>query len=247
MTEHGNGDNIHVRTDGRGAPAIGKVSRLFLSVFAGDVSDLTGRAKPWSGWNWPPFVLVVGLGSTALITAPVGPARQFHWVWAASAISVAMSFVRVVGVPGGRRSALWRPLLTASSLLLAVVGLTAMRYLADHGEIAVTARISPSTATNGSTLQVVVDSAPQRAYLRLRLSIDDADDAGGRQACTPSASYTAQRVGGGDAGPATGKRSGEAVEFRLGGSRDDIRVRVTLTVDEGCAMKIAVTDAALHD
>ncbi|MGQ4419712.1 hypothetical protein ACN6LA_007270, partial [Streptomyces sp. SAS_269] len=51
------------QTSGDNAPAIGFVGKLFLSVFVGDVVEFADRAKHWGGWNWPPFLLVVLLGS----------------------------------------------------------------------------------------------------------------------------------------------------------------------------------------
>ncbi|MGW7514068.1 hypothetical protein ACWGJ2_00525 [Streptomyces sp. NPDC054796] len=241
------GDETRAETFGPHSAAIGRVGQVILSLFAGDVGELYGRAKHWSGWNWPPFLLVVTLTTIALVTAPDGPARQLGWVYAVLGVAVVVSFARVVGVPDGR-SGVRRGLMTGGSLLLAVLGLIGMDHYADHGEVAVTgtARLIPNApAGNGAEVELFVDNTPRRSTLRLALTAEDS--APGAQTCTPETEFAASLVGGGAPGRAEGIRPGEAVEFPLGGQQGNVRVRFTVTTDEGCLMRLSVAEATLHD
>lgn len=197
MTPRRSTDTYDVKSTGSGSLTIGKVGRVVLSLFAGDVSEFSGRAKRWSGWNWPPFFLVLALGATALIAGPSGPARQFVWVYAAIGTAVVLSFCRVVGVVGDSRSPVPRALVQGSALLLAVLGLVGMDHLAEHGEIDVTGRthLSPSgPMTRMSAAQIVVDGPAQRSWLRLTVAVEDADPL--QQSCTPESELTLQLIGG---------------------------------------------------
>ncbi|WP_433404806.1 hypothetical protein [Streptomyces sp. CA-146814] len=232
-------------THGPNSPAIGFVGKLFLSVFFGDSADFTDRAKGWSVWNWPPFLLVVSLGAYALIAAPDGPARQFLWVHLALGAAVALALIRLV-LPARGTRAPWRVLMSAAAVICSCVGAVGMDHLADHGEIDVTgrSRMSGETVTNGSQLRLVVDSPADRARLRLTLTIRDAAKAA--QFCAPETRYSAQLLGN------TGTRvddvrSGQTVAFPLGGLQGAIDVEITLLTEEGCRMNLSVAAAVLHD
>ncbi|MFF3286730.1 hypothetical protein [Streptomyces sp. NPDC003023] len=238
--------NARAGTTGDQSPAIGFVSKLFLSVFFGDVDKFADTAKRWSGWNWPPFLLVLSLGTFALINAPDGPLRQFVWVYLAIGAAVVLALVRLVAPSGETRARRWRVLMSATAVICAFAGTVGMDHLAEHGEIDVTGRtsISPDTATAGSELRLVVDNPADRSRLRLTLTIRDA--ARGSQFCAPETSYSAQLPGNAST-RVEGVRSGEAVEFSLGGLRGDIEARITLLTDEGCRMSVSVADVVLHD
>lgn len=232
-------------THGPNSPAIGFVGKLFLSVFFGDSADFTDRAKGWSVWNWPPFLLVVSLGAYALIAAPDGPARQFLWVHLALGAAVALALIRLV-LPARGTRAPWRVLMSAAAVICSCAGAVGMDHLADHGEIDVTgrSRMSGETVTNGSQLRLVVDSPADRARLRLTLTIRDAAKAA--QFCAPETRYSAQLLGN------TGTRvddvrSGQTVAFPLGGLQGAIDVEITLLTEEGCRMNLSVAAAVLHD
>ncbi|MFJ5776301.1 hypothetical protein [Streptomyces sp. NPDC093094] len=234
------------RTHGDNSPAIGFVGKLFLSVLVGDVVEFADKAKRWGGWNWPPFLLVVPLGSYALISAPDGPLRQFVWVYLAIAGSVGLALARLVHPGSENRARHWRVLMSAASVMFAVAGTVGMDHLADHGEIDVTgrSRLTTGAVTNGSELRLVVDGPTDRARLRLTLTIRDA--ARSSQFCAPETRYSAQlhnqastRVE--DVG------SGRTIDFPLGGLEGLIDVRITLLTDEGCQMNVFVADAVLHD
>ncbi|MFF0201327.1 hypothetical protein [Streptomyces sp. NPDC005017] len=234
------------KTLGDNSPAIGFVSKLFLSVFVGDVVEFAARAKRWGGWNWPPFLLVVLLGSYALISAPDGPLRQFVWVYLAIAGSVCLALARLA-YPGGERQARrWRVLMSAAAVMLAVAGTVGMDHLADHGEIDVTGRtrLTAGTVTDGSELRLLIDGPVDRAWLRLTLGIRDA--ARSSQFCAPETRYSAQLRDQAGTGVDDG-RSGQTVDFPLGGLEGRIDVRITLRTDEGCLMNVFVADAVLHD
>ncbi|WP_326654612.1 MULTISPECIES: hypothetical protein [unclassified Streptomyces] len=248
MTPRRSTDTYDVKSTGSGSLTIGKVGRVVLSLFAGDVSEFSGRAKRWSGWNWPPFFLVLALGATALIAGPSGPARQFVWVYAAIGTAVVLSFCRVVGVVGDSRSPVPRALVQGSALLLAVLGLVGMDHLAEHGEIDVTGRthLSPSgPMTRMSAAQIVVDGPAQRSWLRLTVAVEDADPL--QQSCTPESELTLQLIGGSNTGRVEGVRAGMPVELPLGGSRTEVRVQVALSAEEGCLLAVSVASAAFHD
>lgn len=236
------GDTI---THGPNSPAIGFVGKLFLSVFFGDSADFTDRAKGWSVWNWPPFLLVVSLGAYALIAAPDGPARQFLWVHLALGTAVALALIRLV-LPARGTRAPWRVLMSAAAVICSCAGAVGMDHLADHGEIDVTgrSRISGETVTNGSQLRLVVDSPADRARLRLTLTIRDAAKAA--QFCAPETRYSAQLLGN-TSTRVDDVRSGQTVAFPLGGLQGAIDVEITLLTEEGCRMNLSVADAVLHD
>ncbi|NUK46097.1 hypothetical protein HRW13_35700 [Streptomyces lunaelactis] len=246
MTDDRRGDDVQVASHGEGAPAIGKVGKLFLSVFVGDPAEFIGNVKRWSGWNWPPFFLVITLGAVALIIAPGGPTDQFLWVYFAIGAAVVVAFCRVIGVGSRDSSAVWRALMTGGSLLLAVLGIVGMDHLADHGEVDVTGRtrISPATGTNGSGLRVVGNAPPERAQLRLVLTVADAVP--GAQSCTPDTEMAVQLPNNANTLVAD-VTSGQPVEFPLGGLRDRIVVDVDLLTEDGCRMSVSVAEAALHD
>ncbi|MBR7678764.1 hypothetical protein KDA82_38610, partial [Streptomyces daliensis] len=178
-------------------------------------------------------------------------ARQLGWVYAVLGVAVVVSFARVVGVPEGvpeDRSGVRRGLMTGGSLLLAVLGLIGMDHYADHGEVAVTgtAQLIPNVpAGNGAEVELFVDNTPRRSMLRLALTVEDS--APGAQTCTPETEFTASLVGGGAPASTEGIRPGEAVEFPLGGQQGNVRVRFTVTTDEGCLMRVSVAEATLHD
>ncbi|MFE1437390.1 hypothetical protein [Streptomyces sp. NPDC058739] len=234
------------KTLGDNSPAIGFVSKLFLSVFVGDVVEFAAKAKRWGGWNWPPFLLVVLLGSYALISAPDGPLRQFVWVYLAIAGSLCLALARLVHPGGERQARRWRVLMSAAAVMLAVAGTVGMDHLADHGEIDVTgrSRLTAGTVTDGSELRLVVDGPTDRAWLRLTLEIRDA--ARSSQFCAPETRYSAQLRDQASTGVDDG-RSGQTVDFPLGGLEGRIDVRITLRTDEGCLMNVFVADAVLHD
>ena len=243
MNEARPGDDVRITGEGT---LIGKVGKLFLSVFVGDVVELADKAKRWSGWNWPPFLLVVTLGSTDLISAPDGPVRQFLWVHLAIGTAVTLALIRLVTPSGGNRGLRRRMLMSATAVLCAFAGTVGMDNLADHGEIDVTGRtrISPGTATDGSKLRLTVDSPAERSHLRLTLTITDALP--GSQSCTPETSYSAQ-LPGNENTRVEGVRSGQAVEFPLGGLQGEIVALVTMATDAGCRMRVSVADVALYD
>ncbi|WP_405506643.1 hypothetical protein OG323_07365 [Streptomyces cyaneofuscatus] len=236
------GDTI---THGSNSPAIGFVGKLFLSVFLGDSADFTDRAKGWSVWNWPPFLLVVLVGAYALIVAPVGPARQFLWVYLALGTAVALALIRLV-LPARGTRAPWRVLLSAAALMCSCAGAVGMDHLADHGEIDVTGRIeiSGGAVTDGSQLRLVVRSPADRARLRLTLTIRDAATAA--QFCAPETRYSAQLLGN-TSTRVDDVRSGQSVELPLGGLQGAIDVEITLLTEEGCRMNLSVANAVLHD
>lgn len=243
-------DSVHVESRVSNSPAIGKVSQLAMSFFAGDGRQLAEDAKAWNIWNWPPFLLVVGLSATAKLIQPRGPAAQFWWVWVAIAVAFALSLVRLVGVPGALASRVRRSLMSALSLALAVTALVGMDQLKQHGEVNVTGqtRLTPSsTVHNGSHFHVTVQHPPDRSYLRLKLNIEDAPARTDIQSCTPSTRYSAQVARTSDTRRKRALRSGRSVELRLRGPHDDVRVDITLTTDSGCLMKATVAEAALHD
>ncbi|TQK50117.1 hypothetical protein FBY35_0425 [Streptomyces sp. SLBN-118] len=248
MTPPRSTDTYHVDSTGSGSLTIGKVGRVVLSLFAGDVTEFSGTAKRWSGWNWPPFFLVLALGATALIMGPPGPTRQFAWVYAAIGLAVGLSFCRVVGVGGESRSPVPRALMQGSALLLSVLGLVGMDHLAEHGEIDVTGRTHlspPGPMTRTSAAQIVVDGDAQRSWLRLTLAVEDA--APREQSCTPESEIALQLVGGSKSGRVDGVHAGTPVELRLGGSRTAVRVQVALSAEEGCLLAVSVASAAFHD
>ncbi|UYQ65822.1 hypothetical protein [Streptomyces peucetius] len=238
-------------TSGDNSPAIGFANtanfggKLFISLFAGDVES-ADKAKRLSGWNWPPFLLVVCLGSYALISAPDGPLRQFVWVYLAFGAAVGLALARLIAPAGGRRARRWRVPMSATALICAVAGTVGMDHVADHGEIDVTGRtrITAGTVTNGSQLGLVVDSPADRSRLRLTLTIRDAERA--RQFCAPETRYSAQLRGNAST-RVEGVKSGQTVEFPLGGLQDEIDVRISLRTDEGCQMSLFVANAVLHD
>ncbi|PVC85542.1 hypothetical protein DBP19_27390 [Streptomyces sp. CS090A] len=241
------GDTV---THGDNSPAIGFVGKLFLSVFLGDFVDFTDQAKRWSGWNWPPFLLVVSLGAYALIYAPDGPARQFLWVHLALGTAVALALVRLV-LPARSSRAHGRVLMSAAAVICSFAGVVGMDHLADHGEVDVTGRtrisggtVTDSTVTNGSRLRLVVDSPADRSRLRLTLTVRDADKAA--QFCAPETRYSAQLLGN-TSTRVDDVRSGQTIGFPLGGLQGAIDVEITLLTDEGCRMNLFVTDAVLHD
>ncbi|MFJ9639368.1 hypothetical protein [Streptomyces sp. NPDC101178] len=232
-------------THGPNSPAVGFVGKLFLSVFFGDSADFTDRAKGWSVWNWPPFLLVMSLGAYALIAAPDGPARQFLWVYLALGAAVALALVRLV-LPARGTRAPWRVLMSAAAVICSCAGAVGMDHLADHGEIDVTglSSMSGETVTNGSRLRLVVDGPADRARLRLTLTIRDAAKAA--QFCAPETRYSAQLLGN------TGTRvddvrSGQTIAFPLGGLQGAIDLEITLLTEEGCRMNLSVAAAVLHD
>lgn len=233
-------------TSGDNSPAIGFVSKLFLSVFVGDVVEFADKAKRWSGWNWPPFLLVVLLGSYALISAPDGPLRQFVWVYLAFGAAVGLTLVRLIAPAGEKRARRWRVLMSATALICAVAGTVGMDHVADHGEIDVTgrSRITTGTVTDGAQLRLVVDSPADRSRLRLTLTIRDAARAA--QFCAPETAYSAQLRGNAST-LVEGVKSGQTVDFPLGGRQGEIDVRITLRTDEGCRMSLFVANAVLHD
>lgn len=234
-------------TVGDNSPAIGFVGKLFLSVFVGDVVEFADKAKRWSGWNWPPFLLVVLLGGFALITAPDGPLRQFVWVYLAICAAVGLALARLVAPAGEKRARRWRVLMSATALICAVAGTVGMDHLADHGEINVTGRTSikgGDTVTNGSRLRLVVDSPADRSRLRLTLSIRDAARAA--QFCAPETTYSAELRGNAST-RVEDVKSGQTIEFPLGGLQGEIEVGIVLSTDEGCEMGLFVADAVLHD
>ncbi|GGW65120.1 hypothetical protein [Streptomyces xantholiticus] len=233
-------------TSGDNSPAIGFVGKLFLSVFVGDVVEFADKAKSWGGWNWPPFLLVVSLGSYALISAPDGPLRQFLWVYLAIVAAVGLALVRLISPSGEKRARHWRVLMSATAVICAVAGTIGMDHLSEHGEIDVTGRtgITAGTVTNGSRLRLVVDSPADRSRLRLTLTIRDA--ARSSQFCAPETRYSAQLRGNAST-RVENVESGRTIEFPLGGLQGEIDVRITLLTDEGCLMNLFVEDAVLHD
>ncbi|MEI7032811.1 hypothetical protein [Streptomyces pratensis] len=216
-----------------------------MSVFLGDLVDFTDKAKGWSVWNWPPFLLVVSLGAYALIVAPDGPARQFLWVYLVIGAAVALTLVRLV-LPARRLRSHWRVLMSATALICSCAGAVGMDHLADHGEIDVTglSSISAGAVTDGSQLRLVVDSPADRSRLRLTLTIRDAAKAA--QFCAPEARYSAQ-LRGNTSTRVDDVRSGQTVDFPLGGLQGAIDVEITLRTEEGCRMSLSVADAVLHD
>ncbi|MEV6962195.1 hypothetical protein AB0M97_23990 [Streptomyces sp. NPDC051207] len=234
------------KTWGDGSPAIGFVSKLFFSVFVGDVVEFADKARRWGGWNWPPFLLVLALGTFALITAPDGPFRQFVWVYAAFGTAVALALARLLALASEVRGRRWRVLMSATAVICAVAGTIGMDHLAEHGEVDVTGRtrIIPGTATDGSRLRLVVDSPADRSRLRLTLTIRDA--ALDQQYCVPETEYTAELPGNANS-RVEHVRSGQTVELALGGLRGEIEALITLATDENCRMNLSVADVVLHD
>ncbi|MFE3474132.1 hypothetical protein [Streptomyces sp. B27] len=232
-------------THGPNSPAIGFVGKLFLSVLVGDSVDLTDRARRWSLWNWPPFLLVVTLAAASLVAAPDGPARQFLWVHLALGLSVALVLVRLV-LPVRKGRPHWRVLMSATALIGSLTAVVGMDHLADHGELDVTgrSRIGGGPFTDGSTAGLVVDSPADRARLRLTLTVRDADRA--TQFCAPEARYSAQ-LRGVTSTRVEDVRGGQTIGFPLGGLQGPIHVEITLRTDEGCWMNLSVTRAVLHD
>ncbi|MEW2635157.1 hypothetical protein AB0903_26800 [Streptomyces sp. NPDC048389] len=239
-------------TWGDNSPAIGFLRKLLigkvvLSFFAGDAVDaFADKAKRWGGWNWPPFLLVVLLGSYALISAPDGPPRQFLWVYLAIATAVGLALARLIVPAGVKWARHWRVLMSATALMCAVAGTVGMNYLAEHGEIDVTGRtgITGGTFTDASQLRLVVDSPADRSRLRLTLTIRDAARAS--QFCAPETSYSAELRGNAST-RVEGVRSGQTLDFPLGGLQGLIEVRIILRTDAGCRMSVFVADAVLHD
>ncbi|MEU1466543.1 hypothetical protein ABZ467_39455 [Streptomyces sp. NPDC005727] len=235
------------QTSGDNAPAIGFVGKLFLSVFVGDVVEFADRAKHWGGWNWPPFLLVVLLGSYALISAPDGPPHQFVYVYLAIAGSLVLALARLAHPKSGRLAGHWRVLITAAAVMLAVAGTVGMDYLSDHGEIDVSGRtrLTPrGEVTKGSELSLVVTGPTDRAHLRLTLTISDAKGIEGF--CKPESHYAAQ-IRDRASTRVEKVHSGRTVDFPLGGLQGQIEVQITLWTEEGCQMNVSVAEAVLHD
>ncbi|MGW7355615.1 hypothetical protein ACWGI0_02775 [Streptomyces sp. NPDC054802] len=235
-------------TTGDNSPAIGIIGKVVLSLFAGDAVDkFADKAKRWNGWNWPPFLLIVLLGGYALITAPDGPLRQFVWVYLALGVAVGLALTRLIAPAGERRARRWRVLMSATALICAVAGTVGMDHLADHGEINVTGRTDikgGETVTNGSRLRLVVDSPVDRSRLRITLAIRDAARAA--QFCAPETTYSAELRGNAST-RVEDVKSGQTIEFPLGGLQGEIEVGIILSTDEGCEMGLFVADAVLHD
>ncbi|MFF2363820.1 hypothetical protein ACFVU0_14040 [Streptomyces sp. NPDC058122] len=237
----------NTQTHGNNSPAIGFVGKLFLSIFVGDVVEFADRVKHWGGWNWPPFLLVVLLGSYALISAPDGPPHQFVYVYLAIAGSLVLALARLAHPRSDRLPRHWRVLISAAAVMLAVAGTVGMDYLSDHGEIDVSGRtrLTPrGEVTTGSELILVVTGPTDRAHLRLKLTISDANEDEGF--CKPESRYAAQlrdhastRV--------EEVRSDRTIDFPLGGLQGQIEVQITLWTDEGCQMNVSVAEAVLHD
>ncbi|GFH36834.1 hypothetical protein [Streptomyces pacificus] len=235
------------QTHGDSSQAIGFVGKLFLSIFVGDVVEFADRAKHWGGWNWPPFLLVLLLGSYALISAPDGPPHQFVYVYLAIAGSLVLALGRLAHPKSDRLARHWRVLMSAAAVMLAVAATVGMDYLSDHGEIDITGRTSLTPrgeVTSGSELSLVVTGPTDRAHLRLKLTISDAK--GDQGFCEPESRYAAQlrdrastRV--------EEVRSGRTVDFPLGGLQGQIEVQIALRTNEGCQMNVSVAEAALHD
>lgn len=235
-----------IKSIGQGAVAVGQVAGdIIMSLFAGDATRFVGDVKKWSIWNWPPFFLVLAMGAVALIRLPEGPTSQFAAMCLLLGLGVVATGWRVVGMTW---SAPWRAFVSVVSVGLAVSGLVVVEHLREHGVVDVTGRsdISPAgPVSDAAALTVAVEGAPGRDHLRLVLSVDDAVPEG--QTCTPETSLSvapADRAGG---STVTGVRSGEAVDLPLGGSRDEVRVRVVVHTDQGCRMTVAVADAELYD
>ncbi|QTE03081.1 hypothetical protein [Streptomyces cyanogenus] len=234
-------------TSGNYSPAFGFVGKLFLSVIVGDVVAFADRAKHWGGWNWPPFLLVVLLGSYALISAPNGPPHQFVYVYLAIAGSLVLALARLAHPKSDMLARHWRALISAAAVMLAVAGTVGMDYLSDHGEIDVSGRTSLTPrgeVTRGSELSLVVAGPTDRAHLRLQLTISDAKEDEGF--CKPESRYAAQIR---DRGSTRVEevRSGRTVDFPLGGLQGQIEVQITLWTEEGCQMNVSVAEAVLHD
>ncbi|MGX1311248.1 hypothetical protein RKD24_001367 [Streptomyces calvus] len=252
------GDRPHARdvtvgVDGERSLGFGYVHLLNLSLVGGDWREVAGQVRRWSGWNWPQFLLVLGLDAVALFIAPDGDTSRLGWLYAVMAVALLLSFCRVAGVVGalaeraGKGMAYLPPTLSLGCVLLAFLAVVGMRYYADHGEVDVTGRAritAEEPLTDGGLLTVTVRNEPARDRVRLALVLADAVP--GAQSCVPATTYDA-RLRGSGARRVEGVRSEEAFSLPLGGIRGDVHVEVVLHTDTGCRMGVRVADAALHD
>ncbi|MBE4740859.1 hypothetical protein [Streptomyces caniscabiei] len=228
---------------GRWVTAVGQVlGNLVVSLVVGDaLKDAAEGARSWRVWNWLPFLVVLGLGGTALLRTK-GSSEQLLWVCLMLGVAVTAALVRVAGF---RHPAAVAALVSALSVALAAGAVVRAEYLREHGEVDVKGRttVSPSRSlTDGETLDVMVRGTQARTHLRLVLSVADAHE--DTDFCTPD---TTLDVGpGGGRPPVIGVRSGEVVDLALGGSRPDAQVRVTVRTSPGCQMHVTVRDAVLH-
>jgi hypothetical protein len=90
----------------------------------------------------------------------------------------------------------------------------------------------------------VVDSPVDRSRLRITLAIRDAARAA--QFCAPETTYSAE-LRGNTSTRVEEVKSGQTIEFPLGGLQGEIEVGIILSTDEGCEMGLFVADAVLHD
>jgi hypothetical protein len=228
---------------GRWVTAVGQVlGNLVVSLVVGDaLKDAAEGVRSWRVWNWLPFLMVLGLGGTALLRMQ-GSSGQVLWVCLMLGVAAVAALVRVAGF---RRPAAVAALVSALSVALAAGALVRAEYLRGHGEVDVMGRttVSPERPlTDGETLDVVVRGGPGRTHLRLVLSVTDAFP--DTQFCTPDTVLGVGLDGGHTPVPDIG--SGEAVDLPLGGVRSDARVRVTVRTSHGCQMRVTVHDAVLH-
>ncbi|GAA1924147.1 hypothetical protein GCM10009837_56810 [Streptomyces durmitorensis] len=233
------------RAEGNKAVAVGRVLGDFvISLVLGDgLKNAVGDASTWRVWNWPPFLIVLGLGTTALVIAPGGPQSQYAGVYVLLGLALLLAGARIVGIVAPSAT---KALVSALSVLLAVGALLWVDRLTEHGEVDVTGRaeISRGPVENGDLLSVVVADAPSRTHLRLALMVRDAvPDA---QSCTPETRLTVALRGAGANSAHTDVRAGQAVDLPLGGAHGALRVDVTVHTDPGCRMTVSVDDAVLH-
>ncbi|MDX2604690.1 hypothetical protein PV379_30485 [Streptomyces caniscabiei] len=228
---------------GRWVTAVGQVlGNLVVSLVVGDaLKDAAEGARSWRVWNWLPFLVVLGLGGTALLRTK-GSSGQLLWVCLMLGVAVTAALVRVAGF---RRPAAVAALVSALSVALAAGAVVRAEYLREHGEVDVKGRtkVSPDRPlTDGETLLVRVRSEVPRTHLRLVLTVTDAfpDTA----YCAPDTSLDIALEGGRTA--VAEVRSGAVVDLPLGGARPDARVGVTVSTSHGCQMHVTVRDAVLH-
>lgn len=233
------------RAEGNKAVAVGRVLGNFvISLVVGDgLKNAMGDASTWRVWNWPPFLIVVGLGAAALVIAPEGAQSQYTGVYVLLGLAVLLAGARIVGIVAPPAT---KALVSALSVLLAVGALLWVDRLTEHGEVNVTGRAEvsgPAPVGDGQTLSVAVADAPSRTHLRLALTVRDAVPAA--QSCTPETTLTVALRGGGADSAHTDVRAGQQVDLPLGGAKG-VRVDVTVHTDPGCRMTVSVDNAVLH-
>ncbi|MER7173038.1 hypothetical protein [Streptomyces mesophilus] len=194
-------------------------------------------------WNWPPFCVVVAVGTYAYTRTPEA-STQLALVHALFLTALVLTVARTLIAPARKQA---RAMVTALALVLTALGFLRVEELRESGDVDVTdsTRITPAEPLEtGEIFTVTAPGEPHRAWLRLTLKVSDG--APGVQTCTPDTTLDVRLLGPGNT-TTPDVRSGEPVELDLTRKATTFQAEVTVRTPQGCEMNVSVADAVLHD